>query len=369
MRRHSLVQMADRHARHADRFRVAFRNRDPEARGGFRGRHSHFVCCFFRKEIRRAACIAEAIANSIGRRQIEAFSAGVRPAARVDPIAAELLEHAGLPRARSSAATRAGIQRAGFAAAGFRVHAERHRGRRGATHLAGASDHGALALHGSRAIRRCGRAAPGADPRAHRARTTAACVRQSAGEVAGSHESAGAGRRAGRFASAERAAAPTDLPSDRADIAPMQQAALDSRARTAAADPKLTSGHRSPAAHRGARRGSAAQGAPVPHRAAGRAWAGWRCAPLEALALYEALAGAEASVAWIVWNNALPCFFGRFLRPEARAEIFGNARGDVCRLDASQRPRGRRGRVITASMDAGRWFRAASSPNGWRCAA
>ena len=41
--------------------------------------------------------LAEAIANSIGRGQIEAFSAGVRPAARVDPIAVELLEHAGLP--------------------------------------------------------------------------------------------------------------------------------------------------------------------------------------------------------------------------------------------------------------------------------
>jgi arsenate reductase (thioredoxin) len=40
--------------------------------------------------------MAEAIANSIGHGQIEAFSAGVRPAARVDPVAAELLEHAGL---------------------------------------------------------------------------------------------------------------------------------------------------------------------------------------------------------------------------------------------------------------------------------
>src|SRR5688572_23442265 len=46
--------------------------------------------------------------------------------------------------------------------------------------------------------------------------------------------------------------------------------------------------------------------------------------PLEALEVYETLAGAEASVAWIVWNNALPCFFGRFLTPESRAEIFGN---------------------------------------------
>src|ERR1044071_7588461 len=41
--------------------------------------------------------LAEAIANSVGRGQLEAFSAGVRPASRVDPIAAELLQHAGLP--------------------------------------------------------------------------------------------------------------------------------------------------------------------------------------------------------------------------------------------------------------------------------
>ena len=43
-----------------------------------------------------------------------------------------------------------------------------------------------------------------------------------------------------------------------------------------------------------------------------------------ALGVYELLAGAEASVGWIVWNNTLPCFWGRFLEPLARAEIFGN---------------------------------------------
>jgi len=42
-----------------------------------------------------------------------------------------------------------------------------------------------------------------------------------------------------------------------------------------------------------------------------------------ALHVYEMLAGAEASVGWIVWNNTLPCFWGRFLTPPARAEIFG----------------------------------------------
>jgi len=41
--------------------------------------------------------IAEALANSIGHGQFEAFSAGMRPATQVDPIAAELMQHAGLP--------------------------------------------------------------------------------------------------------------------------------------------------------------------------------------------------------------------------------------------------------------------------------
>jgi protein-tyrosine-phosphatase len=40
--------------------------------------------------------MAEAIANSVGRGQIEAFSAGLRPARRIDPVAVELLHHAGL---------------------------------------------------------------------------------------------------------------------------------------------------------------------------------------------------------------------------------------------------------------------------------
>jgi alkylation response protein AidB-like acyl-CoA dehydrogenase len=44
----------------------------------------------------------------------------------------------------------------------------------------------------------------------------------------------------------------------------------------------------------------------------------------DALQVYEMLAGTEASVGWIVWNNTLPCFWGRFLQPAARAEIFGN---------------------------------------------
>jgi protein-tyrosine-phosphatase len=40
--------------------------------------------------------MAEALANAIGGGEFQAFSAGVRPGVRVDPVAAELLEHAGL---------------------------------------------------------------------------------------------------------------------------------------------------------------------------------------------------------------------------------------------------------------------------------
>ena len=42
-----------------------------------------------------------------------------------------------------------------------------------------------------------------------------------------------------------------------------------------------------------------------------------------ALDVYETLAYADASVAWIVWNNALPAFLGRYLADSARAEVFG----------------------------------------------
>ena len=52
--------------------------------------------------------------------------------------------------------------------------------------------------------------------------------------------------------------------------------------------------------------------------------AGLELPTAEALAVYEILAAAECSVGWIVWNNALPSYFGRFLTPAARAEIFAD---------------------------------------------
>jgi indole-3-acetate monooxygenase len=58
----------------------------------------------------------------------------------------------------------------------------------------------------------------------------------------------------------------------------------------------------------------------------------------ETLEVYEALAGAEGSVAWIVWNNSLPCFFGRFLESGARRELFADPKWLYA---SSTRPTGR----------------------------
>ncbi len=80
--------------------------------------------------------------------------------------------------------------------------------------------------------------------------------------------------------------------------------------------------------------------------------AGLAMPPAEALAVYEQLASAEASVAWIVWNSALPCFFGRFLAPDVRAEIFGDARAMYA---SSTRPSGRAAIQGDAYLVNGRW--------------
>ena len=48
--------------------------------------------------------------------------------------------------------------------------------------------------------------------------------------------------------------------------------------------------------------------------------------PEEWLRVLETLAGAEASVSWLIWNNTLPCFWARFLDEAGRARIFGDAK-------------------------------------------
>jgi indole-3-acetate monooxygenase len=79
---------------------------------------------------------------------------------------------------------------------------------------------------------------------------------------------------------------------------------------------------------------------------------GLALAPVDALKIYELLAGAEASVGWIVWNNTLPCFFGRFLTPPARAEIFGNP---DWLFAGSTRPSGRASVEGDSFRVSGRW--------------
>jgi alkylation response protein AidB-like acyl-CoA dehydrogenase len=74
--------------------------------------------------------------------------------------------------------------------------------------------------------------------------------------------------------------------------------------------------------------------------------------PAEWLRVLATLAGAEASVSWLIWNTTLPCFWARFLAEAGRARIFGDAR----RLFAgSTRPTGQA--VITAGgfRLRGRW--------------
>jgi indole-3-acetate monooxygenase len=72
----------------------------------------------------------------------------------------------------------------------------------------------------------------------------------------------------------------------------------------------------------------------------------------EALEVYEALAGAEASVAWIVWNNSLPCFFGRFLESAARRELFADPKWLYA---SSTRPTGRAALEGEGYRINGRW--------------
>lgn len=74
--------------------------------------------------------------------------------------------------------------------------------------------------------------------------------------------------------------------------------------------------------------------------------------PLSALDVYEELASAEASTAWLVWNSSLPCLFSRFLSDSVRKEIFGKREGKYA---SSTRPTGR-GTLENGSYRlSGRW--------------
>jgi len=80
--------------------------------------------------------------------------------------------------------------------------------------------------------------------------------------------------------------------------------------------------------------------------------AGLEVPPPEQLDVLEALARAEASVAWIVWNSSLPCWFARFLPEEPRREIFDDPRALYA---SSTRPTGRAVRDGDSYVVNGRW--------------
>src|SRR5688572_1600718 len=77
-----------------------------------------------------------------------------------------------------------------------------------------------------------------------------------------------------------------------------------------------------------------------------------RYTPEEWLRVLETLAGVEASVSWLVWNNTLPCFWARFLDDAGRARLFG----DASRLFAgSTRPTGQAVATQGGFRLSGRW--------------
>jgi alkylation response protein AidB-like acyl-CoA dehydrogenase len=74
--------------------------------------------------------------------------------------------------------------------------------------------------------------------------------------------------------------------------------------------------------------------------------------PEEWLRVLETLAGAEASVSWLIWNTNLPCFWIRFMDDAGRARVFGDSR----RLFAgSTRPTGRAVATQGGFRLSGRW--------------
>jgi len=79
---------------------------------------------------------------------------------------------------------------------------------------------------------------------------------------------------------------------------------------------------------------------------------GHEAAPMLALKVYEELARAEASVAWIAWVNSLPALFSCLLSDSVRAELFSDA-GKL--FASSTRPSGRAMAVDGGFRVSGRW--------------
>lgn len=74
--------------------------------------------------------------------------------------------------------------------------------------------------------------------------------------------------------------------------------------------------------------------------------------PLEAYRAFEELARADASVAWVAWNNALPAVASRHLEAPARREVFGDP---TTVFANSTRPSGRAVAAEGGYRLSGRW--------------
>jgi alkylation response protein AidB-like acyl-CoA dehydrogenase len=85
----------------------------------------------------------------------------------------------------------------------------------------------------------------------------------------------------------------------------------------------------------------------VPHSLGGR-----EAEPLVGFEVYEELASAEASVAWIAWNNALPGLLSRHLSHVVRTELFADSRWLFA---GSTRPSGRAAMQAGGFRVSGRW--------------
>ncbi|MGO2018847.1 acyl-CoA dehydrogenase family protein [Psychrobacter sp.] len=83
-----------------------------------------------------------------------------------------------------------------------------------------------------------------------------------------------------------------------------------------------------------------------------KSFGGWEGNPVETLKVYETLASAEASVAWITWNNHLACTFGRFLDETSMKEIYHNPAHVYAN---SARPEGVAHTVENGYMVSGQW--------------
>lgn len=79
---------------------------------------------------------------------------------------------------------------------------------------------------------------------------------------------------------------------------------------------------------------------------------GWEDDPLETLKVYETLASAEASVAWVTWNNHLSCVIGRYLTEGCMKEIYYPYFNMVSN---STRPEGTAKRVTGGYLVSGHW--------------